>query len=166
MKIELVVTRDPDSADEVDIFIDGVPVDKTDIVVEEFHIDAGAGRHWDDWIDSRAENVARASGPVASILRELALDPPGGEYIEDMPDDEDERELEFERAMRAYKRTYAKQAACLHSVHNRVTDWYGQACGSCDKRLPWLPHAFKQREDTPHSYCETCKHSEEGGNHE
>lgn len=164
-KIELVVTRDPDSADEVDIYIDGVPIGQTDIEVAEFHVDAGAGHDWEDWVDSHADSVARASGAVAAILRELALDAPGSQYIEDAPHDEEERALQFDRAVRGYKRLYAKQAKCEH-VDGKPGGYRGYVCTECDKSLPWPVHPFEQREGTPRSFCKTCHHSEEGGNHE
>lgn len=164
-RLELVITRDPDGGDEIDIYVDGVPVAQTDIEVRTFHIDAGAGYSWDDWVDSRADDVAQASEPVARMLTELALDPPGEQYIEDMPDDEDERELEFDRALRGYQRLYAKQSACAH-----YGSWGGYGaryvCEDCGKALPIPPHAFQQRVDVPHSYCNLCHYSEETGNHE
>ena len=96
--IELVITRDPDHATEVDLFVNGRLLRETpQISVAEFHIDPGAGYVWSDWIESRAADIAAASPAAASALREAALQ--DWDFIEEMPETLEERESELDAAI-------------------------------------------------------------------
>jgi hypothetical protein len=79
--IEVVVVRDPDGPIDVHVFVDGV-----EKVVREFRIDAGAGWSWDDWKDSRNENLSAASASARRVMLTVYADPPGGNYVEDRND--------------------------------------------------------------------------------
>lgn len=77
--VESVVVRDPDGPTDVSTFINGQPVKSV-----EYVIDAGAGHMWEDWVEARDANLAKASSPaVREALLEAYADPPGGEYVED-----------------------------------------------------------------------------------
>lgn len=98
-RVEVVHDRDPDSSCNITVFIDGQRIDHHD----EYSCDAGAGYDWPDWLDSRASEIAEASAPVAAELRESAVSPCGSEYIENMPDREDERCRQLDALVAQYK---------------------------------------------------------------
>lgn len=81
-KIETIVVRDPDGPTDVYVFVDGVPVESV-----EYVIDAGAGHWWESWRETRDANLAAASSEtVRAALVEAYDDPPGGQYVEDRED--------------------------------------------------------------------------------
>lgn len=79
--IEILVIRDPDMADEVTVWVDGV--ERTADVIE-IHVDAGAGYDFEDW---RANADAwdrdpRLSDAARQAAAEAFVDPPGWTYID------------------------------------------------------------------------------------
>lgn len=85
IKLELVVVRDPDGGTYIDAFVNGAPVQAT-----EYVIDAGAGYEWDEWKEARDEDLAAASSQAVREALESAYgNPPGSQYIDGKPDDED-----------------------------------------------------------------------------
>lgn len=80
--IEILVVRDPDMADEVTVWVDGV--ERTEDVIE-IHVDAGAGYDFADWREN-ADGWARderLSEACREAVVEAFLDPPGQRYIDD-----------------------------------------------------------------------------------
>jgi hypothetical protein len=133
-RIEIVTLRDPDASTEVWLFIDGEQVS-----FEENHIDAGAGYEWSDWVASRASDIASASDKVAALLYGMAVDPPGDEYIDDMPDDEDERARQLDERIEWYRTLPQRQAQCPHPAEERVV--FSQfrrqeICRACELVVP------------------------------
>lgn len=72
---------------------------ETAAAFDEYSSDAGAGYTWSDWVESRADDIMRASAPVARQLLSEFIDPAG--YISGMPDDIEERTRQFETAITA-----------------------------------------------------------------
>lgn len=88
VSLELVVVRDPDGPNEIAVFSRGTPVAPEDYV--EYNIDAGAGWAFDDWAENRDHCLtAASSADVRTHLLEQFNDPPGGDYVEDVPADAD-----------------------------------------------------------------------------
>lgn len=80
--IENIVVRDPDGRLQIELFVNGEPVDST-----EFIIDAGAGWEWEDWVGYRDYALEQASSQsVLDALKEAFDDPPGSEHINGKPD--------------------------------------------------------------------------------
>lgn len=84
--IEILVVRDPDSPNEIAVFIDGEQVtDNTQCRVID--IDAGAGYSIDDWDDNARGTIQhllteRASDEFVRMVEESYSNPPGAEYID------------------------------------------------------------------------------------
>ncbi|MFA5712508.1 hypothetical protein [Mycolicibacterium sp.] len=98
-RVEVVGERDPDGGTDIELFIDGVQVG-----FEDYLIDAGWGYEWSNWVESRAYEIASASEAVAASLYQRALDPSGGRYIENRPEDPEQRVRELdEQIARAHK---------------------------------------------------------------
>lgn len=97
-KVEVVHDRDPNSSCSISVFVDGQRIDH-----DEYSCDSGAGYDWTDWIDSRASSIADASESVAALLRESAISPGGGEYIENMPNEEGERGRQLDALIAKYR---------------------------------------------------------------
>jgi hypothetical protein len=81
-RIEIVVSRDPDSSNELWVYVDGEPVD-----AKIYQIDAGAGYEWGDWIESGAEDILAASPRAAETIFGLVAEPVGSRFIDGYPDD-------------------------------------------------------------------------------
>lgn len=93
-KIELMVVRDPDSSDDVTMFVDGV---ETTEYAEE-HIDPGAGYSLSDW-NAHTESVMTDESYSPAFREKVAEyrdEFKGNQYIEDDTGDEDEDEEEEE----------------------------------------------------------------------
>lgn len=82
--IELIHMRDPDSACDHILYVNG----------EEYHgnvrvysIDAGAGYTFEDWAEQAASVKAEASPAVWRSLAPAFADPSGVDYIDGWPDD-------------------------------------------------------------------------------
>lgn len=84
MTIEVLVIRDPDGDDAVQVWADGVLAADAIITV----VDAGRGWEFDDWARNACDAGLAATTPAArrAIFRAY-LDPPGSEYIQGWPDD-------------------------------------------------------------------------------
>ncbi|MGW4740552.1 hypothetical protein [Nocardia xishanensis] len=74
--IEVVVARDPDGPTGIQVFVDGSPR-----TAAEYHVDAGAGWTWIEWMRARDHNLVTASSAAHAALREVYANPPGGGYI-------------------------------------------------------------------------------------
>lgn len=85
--IEILVVRDPDSENDVRVWVDGRPAGHPDVVIIE--VDAGAGWDYTDWVESAAEasKLARSEAFRWAVDSAYA-DPPGRRYIDGMPDDD------------------------------------------------------------------------------
>jgi hypothetical protein len=82
-RIEIIVWRDPDSSNEVAVFVDGVAIDNAEVI----NIDPGAGCSRSDWEESAAGAVAAATPAAAVLIADwfgLAGD---SSYITDEDDD-------------------------------------------------------------------------------
>ena len=101
-RVEVIGERDPDGGNDIELFIDGVPVG-----FEEYTVDASRGYEWDNWVQSRANEIANASEAVAAALYWRALDPSGGKYIDDKPEDREQcaRELDEQIARARHEKT-------------------------------------------------------------
>jgi hypothetical protein len=85
--IEILVVRDPDSADEITVWGNGFDITRECTVIT---VDAGAGWDYDDWRENAEAALATLSSDAACIAVDKAYaDPPGREYIEDWPDEEE-----------------------------------------------------------------------------
>lgn len=162
MRIEIVHSRDPDSACGISVYVDGKPVDGY-----EYDIDPGAGHEFRDWIESRAHDIALASEPVAEILWGDAFDcATSSRYIEHKPEDGRVVERYLDLWVRHWTAHYAKQKTCAH-LRGAWGDYGKYQCAECEKALPIPQHPFRarQREGVDIDYCETCRHSQARGNH-
>ncbi len=65
-RVEVVADRDPDSATEVHVFVDGMP-----ILAEVTDVDPGRGWVLSDWRDLAAEHAADASPATAELITQL-----------------------------------------------------------------------------------------------
>lgn len=80
--VEVVIVRDPDGYDDVQVFVDGARTKSQDYV-----IDAGAGHTWPDWVTYRDQCLRLATGSAArAALIDAFTDPPGGRYVEERED--------------------------------------------------------------------------------
>jgi hypothetical protein len=77
---EVLVTRDPDGPNDVDVAVLGRSVRPGQVRV--FCVDAGAGWQWPDWVEHRDDCLAGASGGLQEPLRAALAAPPGGKYVE------------------------------------------------------------------------------------
>ena len=77
---EVLVTRDPDGPNDVDVAVLGLSVRPEQIRV--FSVDAGAGWRWPDWVEHRDSCLAEASDGIMEPLRAAFASPPGEEHIE------------------------------------------------------------------------------------
>ena len=81
--IEILVVRDPDSSDDITVWLDGQEVawDNPDFKI--VCVDAGAGWALDDWEQAEIDALATMQTDEARHAVEVAFfDPPGKEYIE------------------------------------------------------------------------------------
>lgn len=84
--IEILVVRDPDGGDEIEIWEDGQPVGfpQARVVV----VDAGRGHDYDDWQETAKdafENIFQSPKACRAAMAAFA-DPPGSKYIDGFPD--------------------------------------------------------------------------------
>lgn len=77
---EVLVTRDPDGPNDVDVAVLGHGVHSQWARV--FSVDAGAGWEWPGWVEHRDNCLAEASNGLQEPLRAAFADPPGGEYVQ------------------------------------------------------------------------------------
>lgn len=98
-RIEALIDRDPDGGTEVQLFIDG-----TRVSFDEYGIDPGWGYEWDDWVVSRAADIAAASSAVAAVLWEYVLAASESQYIENAPDNPDQRARELAEEVERHQR--------------------------------------------------------------
>ena len=84
--IEILVVRDPDSSNGVQVWQDGDEVTGDCVVV---HVDAGAGWDYADWRDNAGGAVAamRSDAAKAAVIR-IFEDPPGTKYIDGWPEED------------------------------------------------------------------------------
>ena len=75
-RIEVIVVRDPDGPTNTQVFVDGVPAAAT-----QFHIDAGRGWTWGDWVETRDCDLAVISSGARGALEDAYDDPPGGDAV-------------------------------------------------------------------------------------
>ena len=78
--VEVLVTRDPDGPNDVDVAVLGLSVPLEQIRM--FSVDAGAGWLWPDWAEHRDSCLAEASDGILEPLRAAFASPPGEEHIE------------------------------------------------------------------------------------
>lgn len=78
--VEVLVSRDPDGPNYVDVAVLGSAVAPEQ--VQEFSVDAGAGWDWEGWVEHRDRCLAVASTGLQEPLRAAFADPPGGKYVE------------------------------------------------------------------------------------
>lgn len=90
MRIEILHTRDPDSACDYDIFVDGSLLNSVvDVTVDIVSVDPGRGYDGDDWqhshafelaVPERSDNFKRAIDESFTAARESShiSDPSGG----------------------------------------------------------------------------------------
>lgn len=83
--VEIIVSRYPDAADEIEVFIDGRKA--TDEECRTYYLDGGAGVEWQDWCWSRDYDLSQASSDeVRQALERVYSSPPGYKYIEGKPE--------------------------------------------------------------------------------
>lgn len=81
--IEVLVVRDPDMADEVTVWVDGIDVTLEAAIVQ---VDPGAGWDYEDWTAAAAGAVAMVASPAArEAIAAAYADPPGKSYIDGYP---------------------------------------------------------------------------------
>lgn len=85
-KVTILHVRDPDSACDVRVFIDGVEQDWQDIGIVD--VDAGRGYTLEDWNESRAWAKKMPESALRDAVIEAYGDPPGAKYIDDWSDRE------------------------------------------------------------------------------
>lgn len=69
MRIEVIHVRDPDSACEIEVYVDGVLV-----AHEEYNCDAGAGYLRQDWDETTEVLAERASANVGRRIKKVRDD--------------------------------------------------------------------------------------------
>ena len=81
--IEILMIRDPDSATDIEVWLDGVKLDDSDPRLNVIDVDAGAGWAADDWQESMrcAVESCQTDGFRTAVATAYA-DPPGAKYIE------------------------------------------------------------------------------------
>lgn len=85
--IEILVVRDPDSADEIRVWQDGVELRPGDYA--EFYVDAGAGWEYEDWREAAEAADEGAMYPAVRVAVAAAYaDPPGKKYIDGWPEED------------------------------------------------------------------------------
>ncbi|WP_019819461.1 hypothetical protein [Saccharomonospora saliphila] len=75
-RVEVVTNRDPDSATEVHVFVDGVP-----ILAELTDVDPGRGWVLSDWRALAAEHAADASPAAAELITQLFRQGESSEFV-------------------------------------------------------------------------------------
>lgn len=75
-RVEVVADRDPDSATEVHVFVDGVPV-----LAELTDVDPGRGWVLSDWRELAAEHAAAASPAAAELITQLFQEGESSEFV-------------------------------------------------------------------------------------
>ncbi|SIH39340.1 Uncharacterised protein [Mycobacteroides abscessus subsp. abscessus] len=98
-RVEVFHDRDPDSCCSITILVDGEVVHQ----FAEYNLDASAGHTWHDWIDSAAYSIATASAAAAAMIWESAIDPAGGQYICDMPEQRIDRDRQLKKMVSHYR---------------------------------------------------------------
>lgn len=84
--IEILVVRDPESADDMTVWVDGVDVTNEAAFI---YVDAGAGWDYEDWCESAAAHLAWPLSPKVFLAAQAAYDdPPGKQYIENWPEED------------------------------------------------------------------------------
>lgn len=81
--IEILVVRDPDNADEITVWRDGVEICGDDEVIVAY-VDAGAGYDFGDWRENADfwEKRDDLSDTFHEAVNEAYFDPPGRQYID------------------------------------------------------------------------------------
>ena len=81
--IEILVVRDPDSENDITVWIDGVEQDWRD-GINIVQVDAGAGYTFEDWRETADawERDDSISDDFRRAVKEAYLDPPGRQYIQ------------------------------------------------------------------------------------
>jgi hypothetical protein len=83
--IDIVMVRDPDSATDIHVWLDGVDVTYSGDV-RIIDVDAGAGWEYADWLDARDHADHHLSSDEAKAYARAAYDdPPGYKYIDGWP---------------------------------------------------------------------------------
>jgi hypothetical protein len=82
-RIEVIVWRDPDSSNEVAVFVDGVKFDNPEVT----DIDPGAGCSRTNWEESAASAVANATPEAAVLIADWFEQAGDSPYITDDNDD-------------------------------------------------------------------------------
>lgn len=77
---EVLAVRDPDGPTSLSVAIAGVLPEG--LSVAEFHVDAGAGFEWEEWVEHRDDALGRASAAMRPGVLTAFQDPPGGQYVE------------------------------------------------------------------------------------
>lgn len=81
---EVLVVRDPDGPNDVDVAVLGSPTQ--DEQVRVYSVDAGAGWEWVNWVEHRNACLQQASDGIQGPLRAAFAAPPGGKYVEGRED--------------------------------------------------------------------------------
>lgn len=75
-RVEVIADRDPDSATEVHVVVDGVPV-----LAELTDVDPGRGWVLSDWRELAAEHAAEASPAAAELITQLFQQREASEFV-------------------------------------------------------------------------------------
>lgn len=91
--IEILVVRDPDSYNEIRVWQNGIEVSDVVAIVS---VDAGAGYDYEDWRDNAAAaQLVLSSDAARTACRYAYDDPPGKQYIDGWPDEDEYEEGDF-----------------------------------------------------------------------
>lgn len=84
--IEVLVVRDPDMADQVTVWSNGVNVTAEIVIVQ---VDPGAGWDYEAWTEAGSNAIDMATSPAARAAIVAAYaDPPGKAYIDGYPQED------------------------------------------------------------------------------
>lgn len=86
--IEILIVRNPDSANDVQVFRDGVDVtNDNDVYIVE--VDPGAGWTYEDWQESAKAAFEGGTWPkFRTAVMDAYCDPPGKQYIDNWPEED------------------------------------------------------------------------------
>ena len=84
--IEILVVRDPDSADDIRVWENGRELRTNADGLYIAYVDAGAGYEYRDWVEMADAAVAEMVTDEVKVATRAAFDdPPGRKYIDGFP---------------------------------------------------------------------------------
>jgi hypothetical protein len=122
-RLAILVVRDPDSANQISIYLDGQLIQD----YTEISLDAGAGYGIEDWIENAKHDtiVAAQHGEAfAAAVKAAYDDPPGTEYIDGWDD--------YVKAPQHYLNGTGECTGCEHDCPWKGNPLGAPYCQVCD----------------------------------